>query len=246
MDEVLKSDIISYLAEKATTVGFAPVERFVDAPEAHHPERICKGAKTVVVFAAPVPRGVFRSPGYSLHTMHRSYHTVYSRLDEIALDLCNFIEEKGDSLAAPVPSYAPLVFHGMEPWGVLSLKNAAVYAGLGAIGRNGLVHHPRYGALLRLGAVVTAAALPGDEIKDDSPCPEKCGACLESCPSGAFDDSGGFEKLTCLGHTIKHAIYPITLKDERGLKHIERVINTAGYNYWLACNKCISVCPNNR
>ena len=134
----------------------------------------------------------------------------------------------------------------MEPWGMLSLKHAAVNAGLGAIGRNGLLHHPRYGTLLRLGAVVTSALLPGDDILSDFPCPENCGACYQSCPSQAFDEAGNFAKLTCLGHTIKHAIYPIALKDEKGLKHIERVINTAGYNYWLDCNACVSVCPNNR
>ena len=28
-------------------------------------------------------------------------------------------------------------------------------------------------------------------------------------------------------------IYPLALKTEKGLQQIERVINTAGYNYWL-------------
>ncbi|MDM8523041.1 hypothetical protein QUF80_06665 [Desulfococcaceae bacterium HSG8] len=246
MNEELRNSIAAYLADRVTTFGFAPVERFDKAPEAHHPEIICNGAKTVVVFAITVPRGVFRSPRYQLHAMHRSYHTIYGRLDDIALDVCNFIEATGDALAVPIPSYAPMVFHGMEPWGLLSLKHAAVNAGLGAFGRNGLVHHPVYGTLLRIGAVVTSADLPGDRIRDDFPCPGKCGVCHSSCPSGAFDDEGTFAKLTCLKHTIKHAIYPITLKDEQGLRNIERVINTAGYNYWLECNKCLGNCPNNR
>jgi len=38
----------------------------------------------------------------------------------------------------------------------------------------------------------------------------------------------------------------LPLKDEVGLKHIERIINTAGHDYWLACDECLMVCPNNR
>ena len=52
--------------------------------------------------------------------------------------------------------------------------------------------------------------------------------------------------MACLGHTIKHAIYPLALKDAQGLKHIERVINTAGYDYWIDCDECMKVCPLNR
>lgn len=246
MDLNLKNSIKSYLSNQATMVGFAPSERFETAPEKHHPERICKGAKTVIVFASAVPRGVMQSPEYDLHTMHRSYHTVYSRLDDIALDLSTMIEAQGEYLAVPVPSYAPMVFHGMEPWGLLSLKHAAENAGLGKIGKNGLLHNPEYGTMLRFGAVVTDAPLPGDDMIDMSPCPEKCGACHKACPSKAFDESGNFSKLTCLGHTIKHAMYPIALSNEQGLKNIEQVINTAGYNYWVDCNRCVAVCPNNR
>jgi hypothetical protein len=48
---------------------------------------------------------------------------------------------------------------------------------------------------------------------------------MKACPAHAFNDRGEFKKLVCLGHTIKHAIYPLALKDEAGLKNIERVIN---------------------
>jgi epoxyqueuosine reductase QueG len=134
----------------------------------------------------------------------------------------------------------------MEPWGVLSLKHACVQAGLGVFGKNGLMHNPTYGTLLRPGAVVTNAELPGDPIIEDDPCPEKCDACIKACPSGALQEDGTFKKMDCLGYLVKHAIYPLALKTETGLKNIERVINTAGYNYWLTCNECLRVCPSNR
>ncbi|MDA8141884.1 MAG: hypothetical protein M0036_24825 [Desulfobacteraceae bacterium] len=246
MRNELKTIIARHLEAHVSAVGFAPVERFAEAPEAHHPATVCKDAQTVIVFGIEVPRGVLSSPAYNLYALHRAYHTVYRRLDEISLELCNLIESQGRHSAVMIPSYAPMVFHGAEPWGLISLKHAAVQAGLGAFGRSGQMYHPTFGSRLRLAAVVTDAALPGDALIDADPCPKKCRACLQSCPTGAFTAEGRFEKMKCLGHTIKHAIYPLALKDANSLKHIERVINTAGYDYWLACDECLKVCPENR
>jgi len=242
----LRQSVINHLEGKVDVLGFAPVERFEDSPEAHHPARICKDAKTVIVFGNAVPRGMLHSPDYSLYMLHRTYHSVYERLNELGLMLSNWIEEQGNYLAVPIPSFAPLVYHEMEPWGVLSLKHASVKAGLGAFGKNGLLHNPKYGTLLRPGAVVTSAELPGDPIIEDDPCPENCDACFKACPSGALQKDGPFKKMDCLGYLVKHAIYPLALKTEKGLEQIERVINTAGYNYWLTCNECLRVCPSNR
>lgn len=243
---MLNEILISRLEPHVDAIGFAPVGRFNGAPEKHHPADVCRDARTVVVFGIAVTRGVLSSPGYNLHALHRSYHTIYRRLDELGMAVCNLIENKGGCLAVPVPSYAPMVFHGMEPWGIISLKHAAVKAGLGAFGRSGQVYHPEFGARLRLGAVVTSAEMPGDPVTEADPCPNHCTACLKSCPGGAFDQSEKFHKLNCLSYAIKHAIYPLALKDEKGLRHIERVINTAGHDYWIACNECLKACPLNR
>lgn len=241
----LKAAIKDCLGPRITALGFAPVDRFNGAPESHHPSGACKEAATVIVYGIAVPRGMLLSPNYNLHAMHRTYHSVYPLLDEIALGLCNFIEAQGNHLAVPVPSFAPLVYEGVEPWGIISLKHAAVRAGLGAFGRNGLVHNPQYGTLLRWGAVVTSAEIEGDSMNEADPCPPGCELCHSACPHGAIGKEGDFQKMACLAATIKHAIYPLALKDERGLKNIERVINTAGHNYWLTCHECLKVCPSN-
>jgi len=242
----LKANIIQWLSKRADTVGFAPVERFEGAPEKHRPSRVLQNARTVIVFGKAVPRGMLRSPDYSLHIMHRAYHTMYPYLDELALELSLWIEGQGDYLSVPIPSYAPMVFQGREPWGILSLKHAAVCAGLGSFGKNELVHNAHYGTLLRFGAVVTSAELPGDSISHGSPCPDECAACFKACPSKAFTENGSFQKMNCLAHTIKHAIYPLAFRTPEDFKYMERVINTAGYNYWLTCNNCMRVCPSNR
>jgi epoxyqueuosine reductase QueG len=246
MSETLKQSITAFLKPQVTDLGYASVDRFLDAPELHHPKRICRNAETVIVFGIAVPRGMLKSPDYNLYALHRTYHSAYMRIDGISLALCNYIESLGKYLAVPIPSYAPMVFHQFEPWGIMSLKHAAVNAGLGCFGRSGQVYHPQYGALLRLGAVVTDAVIESDPLLAPDPCPPKCTACSRACPSKAFDADGKFNKMTCLGHTIKHAIYPLTLNSEAGLKKIERVINTAGHNYWIDCDECLKVCSLNK
>ncbi len=133
----LKHAISEFLAPQAAACGFAPVDRFSAAPEAHHPARICQNAATVIVFGILMPRGVLRSPEYNLYALHRCYHTAYMRLDEISIALCNYLESQGKYLAVPVPSYAPMVFHKSEPWGHPLLKTCHLSPDPANQGRSG-------------------------------------------------------------------------------------------------------------
>ncbi|MFX1296966.1 MAG: hypothetical protein ACFFD2_19190 [Promethearchaeota archaeon] len=70
------------------------------------------------------------------------------------------------------------------------LKNLAVHAGLGIIGRNNLLITPQYGPHLRLRALLTNAPLTPSlnligKFNPCSRCPEMP-PCIKVCPSGAF------------------------------------------------------------
>jgi len=241
----MKEKIKKWLDPCADAVGFAPVDRLAQAPEQHHPSRVCRSAATVIVVGKAVPRGILRSPDYGLYGLHRAYHTVYKKLDELTLDLCNMIERETQSTAIQVPAFAPMVYHGREPWGVMSLKHAAAAAGLGTIGKNGLLISPDFGSMLRLAAVVTSEVIEPDPLADFEPCEQDCDLCKDACPNNAFDHDCNFNKMACMAATIKHGIYPLALKSEDGRKNIELIINTAGHNYWIGCLECLKVCPNN-
>lgn len=60
----IKEEIECWLNGKVDAVGFAPADRFGDAPEHHRPEYMLRGAKTVIEYGRLIPRGVTRSPGY--------------------------------------------------------------------------------------------------------------------------------------------------------------------------------------
>ncbi len=67
------------------------------------------------------------------------------------------------------------------------LKDAAVLAGLGCIGRNNILVTPEYGPRVRLRALTLAARLPSTGPVAFDPCADCDAPCRRVCPQGAFD-----------------------------------------------------------
>lgn len=68
------------------------------------------------------------------------------------------------------------------------LKDAAVLAGLGCIGRNNLLVTPEYGPRVRLRALTLDAVVPSTGITGFDPCASCEGMpCRRACPASAFD-----------------------------------------------------------
>ena len=108
----------------------------------------------------------------------------------------------------------------------------AARAGLGFVGKNGLLIVPGTGSFVLLGEVVTTLALaPSPTI------PERCGACtrcLEACPTDAFAAPFVLDPRKCVAYlTIEHrsTIDP-PLRDGIG-EHL------------FGCDDCQTVCPFN-
>ena len=92
-------------------------------------------------------------------------------------------------------------------------RRLALEAGLGRLGRHGLVVTPGHGSAVVLGllllplapthfsaAEAAASALAHPSSKQLlSPGCEGCSACIDACPTGALHD-GGFDRLRCLQH----------------------------------------------
>jgi len=78
----------------------------------------------------------------------------------------------------------PLSYH-VERGGIF-LKDAAVLAGLGCIGRNNLFLSPEYGPRIRLRALLLAAELPASGPREYDPCTFCPAPCREACPREAF------------------------------------------------------------
>ena len=209
------------LDQGADVCGFAGIERFSDAPEGFRPSDVFPACKTIVVFGIALPAGLFDVPPRLIYG-HFNYGSC-PWLDRIAFFAAREIERATGGRAVPMPSDGPyeawdaLVLEGR---GLISLKHAAVQAGLGALGKSTLLLNERFGNRLTLGAVLADCALPSDPLAE-SVCLPDCRLCVDGCPAQAINEGRVIQKRCRLNTYGK---------------------NTRGYDT-VDCNRCRAACP---
>jgi epoxyqueuosine reductase len=114
------------------------------------------------------------------------------------------------------------------------LKDAAVLAGLGIIGRNNLLVTPQFGTRVRLRALLTDIDLEKVDPLPFSPCVRCPAPCLQVCPQKALQD-GRFERQRCYRQLQKNENDP------------HRIIDPSSMSYSIVCIKycraCELACP---
>ena len=207
----------------ADVCGFADIDRFAGAPEGFSPTDVYAGCQTVIVFGVALPKGTAMiSPRLVYH--HFNEAIINHEIDRIALQLAKEIEKKCGGFTVPVPCDSPYEYWDAERnegRGLLSMKHAAVCAGLGTLGKNTLLLNSLYGNMLNIGVVLTDLILPSDPLAE-SICIDGCTKCVDSCPTGAIQNGTVDQKL-CRAFTYGQ-------KTAKGYETTE-------------CNLCRTVCP---
>ncbi|MCX5641944.1 MAG: hypothetical protein NTY10_01685 [Candidatus Omnitrophica bacterium] len=149
---------------------------------------------SAVVYAFPLSDAVIDllSGGPDLIYLHH-YRQVNYLLDRIGILAAELLRQNGYS-GLPVPTNQ--VIDWKEEKGLLSLRQIAIRAGLGWIGRNNLLITPDFGSRIRLSAVLTDAPLDaGEPISFGC---GKCTRCLSRCPANAIKaELGDFNLAVC-------------------------------------------------
>ena len=110
------------------------------------------------------------------------YHALNQKLDEIVLAGERFLQNAGHNALAQTTARVKADGDNISP---LPHKTVATRAGLGWIGKSGLLVTPQYGGAIRLSSLLTDAELDYDEPVVRSRC-GTCGLCVEQCPAGAL------------------------------------------------------------
>ncbi len=196
----------SLLKQHAATLGvqgcgIASNDRFAQAPDGFKPTDIYSNCKSTVVLFKLMPAGAIMAENPVPYT-HAAY-LLYNELDRLSLEMLRYCQTFGVS-GVVIPADTPYLYWDDENKvgrGILSMKHAAVQAGLGMMGRSTILINREYGNMVYLGAFLIDAELEPDPLVTDFACPPGCHVCEKSCPQQAIGDMRVAQKL-CREHSF--------------------------------------------
>ncbi len=193
------------------------------------PSELVPGAKSIICTATnyyvgdePVGQDKAKSYGrVARYAWGKDYHIVLK--DRLKV-LADKIRESGDGkiMTRRFVDTAPL----ME-------REHAMQAGLGWIGKNGLLINKRLGSWLLLGEIVTDL-----ELDYDQPGVDHCGTCrncLDGCPTNAFVKPQVLDPRKCISY--------LTIESRSDIPNEYK--QSCG-DWIFGCDVCQEVCPFNR
>ena len=194
-------DIKAMIKEAAKKAGMdmcgaAGMDRFAESPKGRHPTDTLPGCKSVIVVGVRLLDGIvqanFRTFEDKREDLKGLYGTYgYTMIPNFELTyacyaISQVIERQLGEVATPL-STGPMT-NGMQ----ISIRHAAVAAGLGEFGWIGIVVTPEFGPRNRFGVILTTAELePDPMIPSGTLCdPTKCTMCTDCCPTNAIGRYG--------------------------------------------------------
>ena len=185
------------------------------------PRRTAPWARTVVVCIRRY--GVYRLPPQPVGHIGRNY----------------LVDRRAEACADH--GMAKAMTDGLRDLGLRVKKGGvpdrlcAVKAGVARIGRNGFAYADGCGSWINIATWRIDAEVEADAPAWESPCPPRCRACLEACPTGAITEPHVTAMQRCVAYLTYDAPHPI---DPDLWEHM---------GPWVyGCDVCQEVCPLNR
>lgn len=189
------------------------------------PRRVLEGARSIIAVGLVYDPGVRPEPHAGSARVARyaggdDYHEVlWERLRAL---------EAGLEALAP----HPIRTRSFCDTGPVLERVFAERAGIGWVGKNTCLIHPRLGSYLFLGVVLTDLELVAGAREPDH-C-GSCRACLDVCPTDAFPEPYVLDARRCISYTTIESRGPIDVELR------------AGHGDWVfGCDLCQEVCPWN-
>jgi len=177
----------------ADLVGVANIERFENAPIRMSPQGILPSAKSVIVCAVHHPDAAIELDG-EIHPQvlgpYRIQYIMNDKLDVLSFRIARMLDDLGFA-TVPIASSNIWRYRGYKDMDAVFAPDmshiyAAVCAGLGELGWNGLCITPEYGARNRFISIITEAELTPSPLYSGKKLCDMCGECVRKCPTNAY------------------------------------------------------------
>ncbi|WP_432666455.1 SCP2 sterol-binding domain-containing protein [Wukongibacter baidiensis] len=212
-------------------------------------KKIFPTAESIISIAVNYNQNAIRSQFQPVGNME--FRSAYKSRDNICRDIERKLMEKDIGTVAITETF-PIDLTMNTPW-LISHKDIAVKAGIGAKGLNRIVLHKKYGASIVLGSILIDMKL--DEYDREStydPC-INCNLCKAVCPTGAIEKDD-FDFFGCYNHNYRdrgNSFKDILNRLEKGNGGLEKITDDEKNTLWASiqegygfrCNRCVAVCP---
>ena len=191
------------------------------------PKLSLASAKTIISIAVAYPHKLKQQP------QKTSYKRGKFTPNSWGLDYHYILQDKLDRLAKGIEELtADFEYKGMVDTGALVDTAVAQRAGIGFIGKNGLVISKEFGSYMFLGELITNL-----DIEPDQPVDYGCGdcnRCVTACPTSCLIGDGSMNAKRCLSFQTQ----------DKGVMDLEfrKKIKTVIYG----CDICQICCPYNK
>lgn len=203
--------------ENLDLYGFLPLERCIIKKQ-YLLDKAEISSGFAMIFAIPYyTKACDESRNISAYAVGRDYHLFIKELFERMLK----------RLSAEFPKTKFAMFADHSP---IDERDAAVRAGLGVIGKNGLLITPKYSSYVFLSELIVEAQLPeGYSTEREWHVCEECGLCAKACP--------------WLGGECEECLSALTQKKGELNENEKKMISK--YGLW-GCDICSEVCPHTK
>jgi epoxyqueuosine reductase QueG len=239
----------------ADDAGFVDLDREALQKEREGILRVYPLTRSIISIIKVMNRENIQSP--ARYVSSDEYHSVGDEFAGMGREILRRFNKLGIRGVVPTKSW-PMDLNRWpgKIWDI-SHKILAVEAGLGQMGINRIVLHPKYGGFIQLNSILIGAELDeyGRPLTED-PC-LKCHLCAAVCPTGAINKNEPFDFSACSTHCYRDNMVGFQ-------KWIEAIISSKDFaDYrsrfndsetaflWQSlmfrisyrCGYCVAVCP---